>query len=448
MLSYTLNEICAACGGTFYGDPALLDTAVSDIVIDSRRAGPGTLYVPVIGERFDGHRFIDSARENGAICTVSQHPLDDEPYILVQDALDALQDIALGYRRKFSIPVIGVTGSVGKTSTKEMLSAVLGTHFRVVKTVGSENNQTGVPLTVFRFDQGDEIAIVEMGTNHFGEIERLSRVAEPTVCLFTNIGVAHIEFFHSREGILKGKMEMLSHMRSGGKIVVNGDDDMLVQIPDALRVGFCEGCALRATELMDFGLDGMAFTVEYGGRSVRMRVPSPGKHSVQNALAAIGVGLSLGLSLEQLAVGVEAYVPPKGRMSMIKTARYTLLDDSYNANPNSVMAAIDVLERVQGRRVCILGDMLELGEQAGEYHEVVGMYAAMHGIDAILCVGPNSEQMFMGALELAPQRARYFETVETLIDILPELLCDGDTILVKASHGMRLDRIVQMLKDA
>ena len=222
---------------------------------------------------------------------------------------------------------------------------------------------------------------------------------------------------------------------------------MLVQIPNALRVGFGETCEIRAVDVEDFGLSGMAFTVCYGGQTMRMHVPSPGKHSVQNALAAIGVGTSLGVPLELLAKGVEAYLPPKGRMSMIRTNRFTLLDDSYNANPNSVMAAVDVLERVEGRRVCILGDMLELGEQSNEYHSVVGMYAALHGIDLIICVGPNSKQMFSGALELAPDRARYFETTDSLANSLPSLLLKGDTVLVKASHGMRLDRIVQLLKE-
>lgn len=448
MISYTIQEIVTACHGTFFGAEALLDTPVRNIVIDSRKVTPGALYVPVVGERFDGHRFIGAARENGALCVVSQRPLAEEPYILVDNVLDALQDIAHGYRCKFSIPVIGVTGSVGKTSTKEMLAAVLELHFRVVKTVGSENNQTGVPLTIFRFDASHEVAIVEMGTNHFGEIERLSRMAEPTVCLFTNIGVAHIEFFGSREGILQGKTEMLQHMRPGGHIIVNGDDDMLLRIPGAMRVGFGADCELRAVDVQEQGLDGVTFTAQFGAQSRRMHVPSPGLHSVLNALMAIATGLQLGVGLDGLAAGVEAFVPPQGRMSMIKTERYTILDDSYNANPNSVMAAIDVLEKVDGRRVCILGDMLELGEQTAEYHEVVGLYAALHGIDVILCVGPNSEQTFNGALALAPDRARYFETTETLKAILPELVEEGDTVLVKASRGMHLEQIVQMLRDA
>lgn len=446
MLTYTLLEIAKACGGAFVGDEALLQMPVSDIVIDSRKVSAGALYVPVIGERFDGHAFIEQARANGAVCVITQHALESAPYILVADVLEALQDIAHAYRCKFDIPVIGITGSVGKTSTKEMLSAVLGTKLTVVKTVGSENNQTGVPLTLFRFDEAHEAAIVEMGTNHFGEIERLSRMAEPTICLFTNIGVAHIEFFGSREGILQGKTEMLTHMRKGGSIIVNGDDDQLAAVDGAMRYGLGEGLDVRATDIEDLGLLGMRFTAQYCGESIRLSVPSPGIHSVMNALAAIAVGLVLGMRLPELAAGVEAYVPPKGRMCIVKTDSFTILDDTYNANPNSVMASIDVLERVQGRRVCILGDMLELGAQSDEFHEVIGMYAAMHGIDVILCVGPNSEQTFLGAIGLAPRRARYFETQESLLEILPLLLERNDTVLVKGSHGMHLEQTVEMLK--
>ncbi len=447
MLEYTLSEIVKACGGAFVGNAEnLLDIAVTDIVIDSRKVIQGALYIPVIGERFDGHDFIGQACVNGAACVVTQRPLADGPYILVDNVLDALQDIARAYRRKFHFPVIGVTGSVGKTSTKEMLSAVLGTQLSIVKTIGSENNQTGVPLTIFRFDESHEAAIVEMGTNHFGEIERLSRIAEPTICLFTNIGVAHIEFFGSREGIFQGKTEMLTHMANDGAIVANGDDDLLSTISGALRYGLSKECDVRGTDVQDNGLDGMRFTANYKGESIRLSVPSPGLHSVSNALAAISVGLLLHMPLSVLAAGVEAYVPPKGRMCIIKTDYFTILDDAYNANPNSVMASIDVLERVNTRRVCILGDMLELGTQSEEYHEVVGMYAAMHSIDLILCVGPNSEQTFIGAIGLAPRRARYFETQESLLKILPLLLENGDTVLVKGSHGMHLERTVEMLK--
>lgn len=446
MIPVTLAQINTACEGSFFGDPALLTRQVSAVSIDTRTLQEDALYVPIRGERFDGHDFIDAARRQGALCTLTDHPLTEEPYILVADTLRGLQDIAAWYRAKFDIPVIGITGSVGKTSVKEMLSAVLGRHMRVMKTQGNLNNQTGVPLTVLTLEPTHEVAIVEMGTNHFGEIERLSRVAQPTICLLTNIGVAHIEFFGSREGILQGKSEMLQHMRPGGTVIVNGDDDMLVRLPNALRYGLGADCAVRAVQCRDLGLSGTEFTVTYGGLTQRMCVPAPGEHMVYNALSAVAVGLTLGLTLPQLKEGVEAFVPPAGRMDIRRTARFTILDDTYNANPTSVMAAINVLEKATTRKVCILGDMLELGEQTDAYHEVVGAYAVQHHVDLILCVGPNAEKIWIGANGAASECAHHFETQEALLCVLPALLQTGDTILVKGSRGIHLERTVALLR--
>jgi UDP-N-acetylmuramoyl-tripeptide--D-alanyl-D-alanine ligase len=445
MKTYLFEEILAACGGTYVGDPALLRRPVSDIVIDSRRAAPGCLYVPIVGERHDGHAFIDSARQNGASLVLSAKELDSEPYILVDDTLSALATVAAAYRQKFDIPVVGLTGSVGKTSTKEMIASVLSGKFNVLKTSGNLNNETGVPLTLFRLEESHEAAVIEMGTNHFGELGRLSAMVQPDICLFTNIGVAHIENFGSREGILQGKTEMLAHMRPGGKILANGDDDMLLTVPGAVLFGFSEQCDVSASDVQDEGLDGMSFTACYRGECVHIRVPSPGIHSVSNALAAIAVGLTLGMSLSELAEGIEAFSSPSGRMNVKRTERFTILDDTYNANTVSMLAAIDVLEKVEGRRVCILGDMLELGAESREHHEVVGMYAALHNIDLIICVGPESEAMFLGAHDIAPRRSRYFETQKNLLAILPLLLRESDTVLVKASRGMHLEKTVEQL---
>lgn len=445
MNPFSLGEAAAACGGAYMGDAALLAAPVKDVCIDSRRATPGALYVPIIGQVHDGHAFIDGARRGGALCTLTDRPLPEGPYIRVPDTLEALQKLAAFYRCRFDIPVIGVTGSVGKTSTKEMLAAVLSSRFRTFKTPGNLNNQTGVPLTLFRLEPEHELAIIEMGTNHPGEIRRLSAMAQPTICLITNVGVAHIEFFGTRENIFRGKAEMLEHMRPGGAVIVNGDDDMLVRLPGAVRFGFQEHNDVRACDVEDLGLSGSAFTVCAGGERARMQVRAPGRHMIGNALAAVAAGLALGMPLEELREGVERFSPAAGRMQVRRGAHFTVLDDTYNANPTSVMAAIDVLERAPGRRVCVLGDMLELGAQTEEFHEVVGMYAALHGVDLIVCVGTNAEQTFLGAHALAPQRARYFETQETLLSILPLLLRDGDTILVKGSRGMHLEQTVEAL---
>ncbi len=445
MKTFLFRDILAASGGEYVGDDALLDAAACDVVIDSRKATSGSLYVPIIGENHDGHAFIPAARANGAALVLSEHALDTPPYIRVANTLAALQAIAARYRELFSIPVVGLTGSAGKTSTKDIVAAALGAHYSVLKTQGNLNNETGAPLTLFSLQPEHEVAVVEMGTNHFGEIDRISAMVQPDICLFTNIGYAHIENFGTREGIFRGKTEMLKHMRPGGRIVANGDDDYLSTLPGALLYGLGEHCAVRATEVEDLILDGMSFTANYTGQTQRVHVPALGLHSVYNALAAVAVGLLLDMPLEEIAAGIETYEPLPGRMNVKHTPRFTLVDDTYNANPTSVQASLDVLAKCPGRRVCILGDMRELGAQSQQLHEQVGDYAAKLNFDLLLCVGTDSRYLYESASKSAPERTRYFATQEALLAALPELVQNGDTILVKASRGMHLEHTIQFL---
>lgn len=445
MKPYLFADILAACEGKYFGDPALLNTFASDIVIDSRKAAPGTLYVPIIGEKNDGHAFLPDARRNGAALVLSDRALDEEPYICVENTLSALQAIGARYRDQFQIPIIGLTGSAGKTSTKDMIAAVLKERYLVMKTQGNLNNETGVPLTLFSLEDVHEAAVVEMGMNHYGEIDRISAMVRPDICLFTNIGYAHIENFGSREGVFRAKTEMLRHMRAGGQIVANGDDDLLRALPGALLYGCGEHCAVRATQIEDFILDGMTFTVCYRAHAQRMHIPALGLHSVYNALAAVSAGLLLGLHMDQIAAGLETYAPLPGRMNVNRTPRYTVIDDTYNANPTSAEASVDVLTKCPGRRVCILGDMLELGAASKRLHEQVGAYVAEQGFDLFLCIGAESRHMFLRAETVAPERTRYFETQESLLAHLPDLIQKGDTILVKASRGMHLEQTAQYL---
>ena len=445
MKTFLFQEILDACGGEYFGDPALLFKAATGIVIDSRNAMPGSLYVPIIGENHDGHAFIPAARENGASLVLSDRKLQDSPYILVANTLSALHAIAARYRSLFSIPVVGLTGSAGKTSTKDMVAAALGARFSVLKTQGNLNNETGAPLTLFSLEECHEVAVVEMGTNNFGEIDRIAAMVQPDICLFTNIGYAHIENFGTREGIFRGKTEMLKYMRPGGHIVANGDDDFLVKLPDAMLYGLGAHCNVRGTEIEDLLLDGMNFTVTYFNQQKRMRVPALGLHSVYNALAAVSVGLLLGMRLDEIAAGIETYTPLPGRMNVVKRTRYTVIDDTYNANPTSVQASVDVLAKCSGRRVCILGDMRELGRESARLHEEIGVSAANSGVDLLLFVGSESIRMFEGASKSAQDRTHYFETQEALIAELPNWILPGDTILVKASRGMHLENTVKAL---
>jgi len=445
MKQFLFSEIVSACDGTYYGDPALLKETASSVVINSELAQPGSLFVAILGEKHDGHKFISAAREKGASLVVSDRPLSEEPYLLVPDTLKAMHAIAKCYRNKFTIPVIGLTGSAGKTSTKDIVAAALEAKFRVMKTQGNLNNETGAALTIFSLDETHEVAVVEMGTNHFGEIGRIASFVQPDYCLFTNIGLAHIENFGSREGIYQGKTEMLPYMRAGGRVIANGDDDMLREIPNALLYGLGENCAVYGTEIEDLILGGMKFTANYKGKQCRMHVPALGLHSVYNALAAVSAGLLLGMQLDEIASGIATYKPLHGRMNVHELESYTVIDDSYNANPTSMKASLDVLVKCSGRRVAILGDMRELGEAAAQMHEDVGRYAASLGLERILCVGKESIHLYSGAKAVSPTIAQYFETQDDLLAALSELVNKGDVILVKASRGMYLEKTVEQL---
>ena len=445
MKTYLFSEVVEACGGAYFGDSALLTHAARDIVIDSKQAKPGSLFIAILGEKHDGHTFIPSARENGATLVVSDRKLAQEPYILVPDTLLAMHAVAKRYREKFSIPVIGLTGSAGKTSTKDMVAAALGAKYCVMKTQGNLNNETGAALTIFTLEDAHEVAVVEMGTNHFGEIGRIAAFVQPDFCLFTNIGLAHIENFGSREGIFRGKTEMLPFMRAGGRVIANGDDDLLRGIPDALLYGLGESCTVRGAQIEDLLLRGMNFTAHYAGKQCRIHVPALGLHSVYNALAAVSAGLLVGMQLEELAAGIADYRPLPGRMNVHERDRYTVIDDTYNANPTSMKAALDVLAKCGGRRVAILGDMREMGETSPQLHEDVGRYAASLGIDRLLCVGKDSIHLFHGAQSVSACASEYFETQDDLLVGLSGLIRDGDIVLVKASRGMHLEHTVQRL---
>ena len=361
------------------------------------------------------------------------------PHIRVNDTVLAYQNAAKLHRERFDIPVVCITGSVGKTTTKEMVKAVLETTLNTHATVGNLNNQTGVPTTVLAINETHQVSVMELGTNHFGEIDAIARVAQPTICLFTNIGEAHIEFFGSREGIFRGKTEMLRHMRPGGTIVANGDDEYLRTIPNALTYGFSEGVTARAVDLCEHGLDGLSFTAELFGKRLPVRLSVAGKHMVLNALAALLVAHTLGVPDENALFALEAFRPDEGRAGVVRTARFTLIDGSYNCNPTSMEAALDVLKTAGGRKVCIFGDMLELGPDAPVFHARIGAYAKRCGIDRMITVGSLAKNAAFD-----PQDA--YETADALIERLPALLQDGDTVLVKASYGMHLKAVVDAIK--
>ena len=439
MIPFSVQRAVEITGGRFMGPESLLSDSFDSVSIDTRTMQPGALYVPVKGDVFDGHRFIPQAFEAGAKLTLSEV---DTPYphIRVANCVRAFQALAHAYRCQFDIPLVGITGSAGKTTTRGMVSAVLSTVYDTHSTTGNLNNQTGVPQVLFGLMPSHQCAVVEMGTNHFGEIDSLAAMSEPTICLLTNIGEAHIEFFGSREGIFRGKTEMLPHMRPGGRIIVNGDDDYLCRIPNAFTFGFGVSNDLRAEDVREDDLFGASFTACWGDARLPIRLNVPGHHMILNALSAVAVGLVLNVPLKKIQEGLAAFVPISGRMAVEKLARFTLLNDVYNANPTSMEASLQVLSRAVGRKVCILGDMLELGDQSPALHERVAQEASRLGIDLIVGVGP----LFREAVQAVGGQG--FLSQDELIQQLPELLKNGDTILVKGSRGMHLENTAAKIR--
>jgi UDP-N-acetylmuramoyl-tripeptide--D-alanyl-D-alanine ligase len=447
MKPFTIRQAAAAVGGVYHGGPPPEETPLAGVAIDHRKTGKGFLFVPIRGERFDGHDFIDPAFAAGALCCLSERPVYGKSYILVESTAAALRDLAEFYRGLFDVKVVGVTGSAGKTTVKELTAGVLSQAFRTLRTEGNLNNQTGVPQTVFRLEERHEAAVIEMGTNHFGEIAALAKAVRPDICLLTNIGTAHMEHLGSRRGILKAKCEMLDYMRPDGTVIVNGDDPLLAGLKrergDVTTYGVRPGSDVYAAEIRYLGLRGAAFTIRHPGGGFKARVLAPGEHMVSNAAAAAAAGLACGLDGPRIARGLLSYAPSGGRMRIAKSAYrggVIVLDDCYNANPQSVLSALDVLARTGGRRVCILGDMFELGEDAARYHAETGALAARRA-DLVICVGELSRHTRAGA----GADAVWYPSQRELAGDLDRLILPGDTVLVKASRGMRLEDTVARL---
>lgn len=451
----TLGAICTACGGTYYGPNENLTKEVEGIAIDSRKIEKNWLFAATVGERVDGHSFIEGCYEKGALCCLGEKepPKDGVSYIQVASTFQALKDIAEYYRSTLSIPVVGITGSVGKTSTKEMISSVLGVKFNTLKTAGNFNNEVGLPLTVFNIREEHEAAVLEMGISDFGEMHRLSKVARPNLCVITNIGFCHLEFLGDRDGVLKAKSEIFDFAAENAKAIVNGDDDKLRTLKarediDCTTFGMDDSNDIYAKNVENLGLDGLKCEISTPAGDFAAHIHIPGMHMVYNALAGTCVGLACGLTLEEIKTGIEQAQTISGRNNIIHTAEYTVMDDCYNANPVSMKASIDVLSSALGRKVAILGDMGELGTNEKELHFGVGVHAAQKEIDLLLCAGTLSEEIYKGAKSTnAEMNAVLFQTKEELLAELPKLLCKGDSILVKASHFMQFEKIVKALED-
>lgn len=463
MKNMTLENIEKACGGRYIGTEAEKKTEVLGVVIDSRQVESGYLFVAIPGEKVDGHKFIPDVFAKGAAAVLSEQQLEDPagPYILVESTTKALRDLAEYYRKSLDIKVVGITGSVGKTSTKEMIASVLSEKYRVLKTEGNYNNEIGLPLTIFKIRAEHEVAVLEMGISEFGEMHRLATMANPDICVITNIGLCHLENLKTRDGILKAKTESFAHLKKDGIAILNGDDDKLStvrQVGDKEPVfyGMEEKMEYRedakksvyATGVENLGLYGMQARIHTPEGERDVRIPIPGEHNVYNALAATAVGLSLGLSLDQISSGILKAKTIGGRTNLLNTGSMTVIDDCYNANPVSMKASIDVLATAEGRKIAVLGDMGELGENEKKLHYEVGEYLAKKEIDVLFCAGELSEEIAKAAQkESKTCEVYYFKARDALLEQLLPFLKKGDTVLVKASHFMEYPKIVKALTD-
>lgn len=444
MKPITLKEIATSCNGQLVGDE---NTLVTSIVTDSRQVEHGSLFAAIKGERVDGHKFIEQCVNSGAVCTLCEEkPTIDCAYILVDSTLNALKKIAKYYRSLFDIPFIGITGSVGKTSTKEMISSVLSQKYNVHKTQGNFNNELGVPLTIFKLQEDHEIAVIEMGISDFSEMSRLADIVKPDISVITNIGCCHLENLIDRDGVLKAKTEMLEFLNPQGKMFFCGDDDKLFTKKEHNGIkttfyGFNDHNEYKA-EIIETDLEkGIDCTLHLKSCDVRATVPSVESHMVSNALCAAAIGEALNMTPKEIKCGVESYKTVGSRSNIIRKDTITIIDDCYNANPTSVRASVDTLAKFTGRRVAVIGDMKELGKNENELHFQTGEYIKQKGIDMVIAVGELSAHLYDGC----DKNGYYFATVQECVEQICSIINANDTVLVKASHSMHFDNIVNTL---
>ncbi len=475
MEKIAITEIVEAVHGKVLGSGSGmdLDQSITGITSDSRIAGTGDLFVAIIGENMDGHKFVGSALINGAAAAlISQEPTDlqpDKTYILVDDTLRAIALLAAHYRRKFSIPVVAVTGSVGKTTTKDMIASVLSVRYKTLKTDGNFNNEIGVPRTIFRLDSTYEMAVIEMGMNHRKEISRLVQMAQPDVAVITNVGDAHIGNLGSRENIFRAKCEIFEGLKDGGTAVLDGDDALLTTlrdcdrtIPDAQElycsieekhvqfhwVGEDEKCDYRAVDIIDNLKESVGFTAVTPSGAFPVKVPALGRHMLYSVMTAAAVGKTFGMSDEEIQRGISAYVPSKMRMAIDRCpANIVLYNDTYNANPQSMKAGVQILANTDAEsKVAVLGDMLELEPYAEKLHREVGGYIAELPIDTLVTVGEQAAYIAEAASEAGMEDVRPFADKESAKEALRDLVLPGTAFLFKASRGMALEELEAFCK--
>ena len=440
-----LSEIAQWCG-----IKTNLTGTINTISTDSRVIDENTLFVALKGERFDANDFVDDVLEKGAKAVVcSRYNGESDRVLLVEDTGKALLQIAKGYRLKFKIPFVALTGSVGKTTTKGMVHAVLSEKFNTLKTQGNLNNEIGVPKTLFCLENSHEAAVIEMGMNHFEEISRLTKTVLPDIGIITNVGTAHIENLGSRQGILKAKYEITEGMKKGSPLIINGDNDMLSTIDtndfEIIKFGIDSSNLYMKAEDVKFLPDGSEFTAVCENERVKAFVPAVGIHNVYNALCAMCVGKKMGFTLSKAAVALKNFAPEGMRQNVREVKGYTFIEDCYNANPDSMKASLVTLNTIKKTRsIAVLGDMLELGSYSDTAHYEVGKIAGDVKTDIVITFGELSTLIKKGAEENGTESYSFSDKRE-LTNFLKSILKENDTVLFKGSRSMKMEEIFHEL---
>ena len=445
----TVKELLAAVQGELRQRGE--SESIPGVNTDSRAVKAGELFVPLVGERFDGHDYIGKALAAGAAgCLYAREPealLPGKLYIRVPDTLLALKSLAAWYRARFRLPVIQVTGSVGKTTTKEMIAAVLGAKFRTLKTEGNFNNEIGTPLTLLRLTREHQAAVIETGMDRAGQIRYLGEMVKPDIAVITNVGDMHIEYLGSRENILKAKCEIFENLRQDGLTVLNGDDELLNTVTPPqkmLRCGLSEHCDVRVSEVEDLGIDGVRCVVTTTKERYALMIPAPGRHMVYAAAMAAAIGEYLGETKEEIERGIAAYEPSGSRMRVITLpGNRRLLDDCYNAGPQSMAASLRVLGASGGKKAAVIGDMAELGELTERAHKEIGELTKELGIDTVIAIGARAKYFTEGN-----PSAQWFGSVDEAMGAVKAAFTAETAMLVKASHSMHFEKIVEELTKA
>ena len=453
MLPFKVSEIVEITGGRLVcGNDSVV---VTDITTDSRNVGSGSLFAAICGERTDGHNYIDDVFKKGAVCVISEKEVNaDGAVIFVENTITALGKIARAVMKKLMIPVVGLTGSVGKTTTRDMTYSVVSRMFKTLKNEGNLNNELGVPLTVFRADDSIEAAVIEMGMDNPGEIHRLSRMVKPMVSVITNIGMSHIERLGSQENIYRAKAEIFGNTRDTGTVILNGDDKILMAHKSEIKqkvitVGINNKNADVVAENIISTKDNVSFTAKYMGKEMEIKLPVPGEHNVINAMLAIGVGIALSIPTREIVSALADFSVTKMRMDIIDDGDITIINDCYNAAPDSVRAALSVLSKYEERRVAVLGDIKALGEYSYKAHYDLGADVVKSGVEILFTVGNHARHIAEGACQCGMDSGFVVsvDDAEELYPLLSDFIKQNDVILIKGSRAMKLERVTEFLKN-